>query len=55
MNTGMQLFVLLLFSKGGKCLIRDRFFLNFLGRGGGGRTGGIKRVTPLVYDDALSS
>ena len=27
--------VFFLFSKGGKRLIRDRFFFNFLGRGGG--------------------
>ena len=47
-------FCFFLFSEGGKRLIRDRFF-NFLGRGGGGGTGGIKRVTPVVYDDALSS
>lgn len=47
--------VFFLFSKGGKRLIRDRFFLIFWGGVGGGRTGGIKRVTPLVYDDALSS
>ena len=29
MHTGMQLFLLFLFSKGGKRLIRDRFFLIF--------------------------
>ena len=48
------LFCFYLFSKGGKRLIRDRFF-KFSGEGWGGGTGGIKRVTPVVYDDALSS